>query len=49
VFKLIPIANDKFILDENVHVEFTKDDKGNASGLNMWWSNGRKSYKPIEK
>jgi retinol-binding protein 3 len=49
VFKLYPIAGDKFILDENVHLEFTKDDKGNVSGINMWWSDGRKSYKPREK
>lgn len=49
VFTLIRISNDKFILDENVHVEFTKDDKGNVAGINMWWSDGRKSYKPREK
>jgi hypothetical protein len=49
VFKLYPIAADKFILDENVHVEFTKDDKGNVSGIKMWWSNSQKSYKPREK
>ena len=44
-FKLIPISTDKFILDENVHVEFTKDDKGNVTGIDMWWNNGRKSNK----
>jgi hypothetical protein len=49
VFKLIPISNDKFILDENVHVEFTKDDKGNVTGIDMWWSEGQKSHKPREK
>jgi hypothetical protein len=32
VYKLIPISNDKFILDENVHVEFTKDEKANVTG-----------------
>jgi retinol-binding protein 3 len=48
-FKLIPISADKFILDENVHTEFTKDDKGKVSGFNMWWSNGRMSYKSKEK
>ncbi len=45
IFKLIPISGDKFILDENVHVEFTKDDKGNVAGIDMWWNNGQKSYK----
>jgi hypothetical protein len=48
VFKLIPISNDKFILDENVHVEFTKDDKGNVTGIDMWWSEGQKSHKSKE-
>ena len=46
VFKLSPISASKFQLDENVQVEFTKDDKGNASGINMWWSDGRMTYKP---
>jgi retinol-binding protein 3 len=49
IFKLIPISNDKFILDENVHVEFTKDDKGNVTGIDMWWSEGGRSHKPKEK
>jgi C-terminal processing protease CtpA/Prc len=49
IFKLIPISNDKFILDENVHLEFTKDDKGNVTGINMLWSDGRQSHKPKEK
>jgi len=43
---LIPISTDKFILDENVHVEFRKDDKGNVTGIDMWWNNGQKSNKP---
>jgi hypothetical protein len=46
---LISVSNAKFILDENVHVEFTKDDKGNVTGIDMWWSDGRQSYKPKEK
>jgi retinol-binding protein 3 len=49
IFKLIPISNDKFILDENVHVKFTKSEKGNVTGIDMWWSDGRKSHKPKEK
>jgi hypothetical protein len=49
VFNLIPISGDKFILDENVHVEFTKDNNGNFSGIDMWWSDGRVSNKPRDK
>jgi retinol-binding protein 3 len=48
LFKLIPVSGDKFILDENVHVEFTKDDKGNVTGIDLWWSDGRQSHKPKE-
>jgi retinol-binding protein 3 len=47
VFKLIPITSDKFVLDENVHVEFKKDDKGSFSEIIMWWSDGRVSNKVI--
>jgi len=49
VFKLIPISGDKFVLDENVHVEFKKDDKGAFSQIMMWWSRGQVSDKPREK
>lgn len=49
VFKLHAISGDRFVLDENVQVEFKKDDQGNFSGINMWWSNGQVSYKPREK
>jgi retinol-binding protein 3 len=46
VFKLIPISGDKFVLDENVHDEFKKDDKGSFSEIMMWWSLGQVSNKP---
>jgi len=49
IFKLIPVSNAKFTLDENVHVEFTKDDKENVTGIDMWWSDGRQSHRPKEK
>jgi len=40
VFKLIPISGDKFVLDENVHVEFKKDPKGAVREIAMRWSEG---------
>ena len=49
IFQLQHIDSNLFVLDENVEVEFTKDDKGKFSGINMLWSNGRVSYKPKEK
>jgi len=41
VSKLLLISGDKFVLDENVHVEFKKDDKGAFQEIVMVWSNGR--------
>jgi C-terminal processing protease CtpA/Prc len=49
VFQLQYIDSSRFVLDENVQVEFTKDDKGRFSGINMWWIDGRVSHKPKEK
>jgi len=49
IFQLKHIAGNRFVLDENVQVEFIKDDKGNFSGIKMWWSDGRVSDKPKEK
>jgi hypothetical protein len=37
------------VLDENVHVEFKKNDKGSFSEIMMWWSQGQVSNKPREK
>jgi hypothetical protein len=45
VFKLLFISGDKFVLDENVHVEFEKDDKGVVKGIAMLWSEGWVSKK----
>jgi hypothetical protein len=46
VFKLYPISADAFVLDENVHVEFVKED--GKAGMYMRWSNGGTSYKAEE-
>lgn len=45
VFKLILVSGDRFVLDENVHVEFKKDDKGAFQEIVMLWSDGRVSKK----
>ena len=45
VFKLLPVSGDKFVLDENVHVVFEKDDKGAFQEIAMLWSDGRVSKK----
>lgn len=45
VFKLLPVSGDRFVLDENVHVEFKKDDKGGFQEIEMLWSDGRVSKK----
>jgi hypothetical protein len=46
VFKLSFIAGNRFVLDENVQVEFVKDSQGKFSGITMWWRNGGMSTKP---
>ncbi|MBS1605502.1 MAG: hypothetical protein JST42_22755 [Bacteroidetes bacterium] len=45
VFRLLRVSGDKFVLDENVHVEFKKDDKGTFQQIAMLWSDGRVSTK----
>jgi hypothetical protein len=45
IFKLLPVSADKFVLDENVHVEFKKDPNGNFQEIAMLWSDGRISKK----
>lgn len=40
VFKLKPVTDHIFILDENVQVEFVKDLAGNYSSMSMLWKNG---------
>lgn len=49
VFKLSFISGNRFVLDENVQVEFVKDSEGNFSKLIMWWSDGRMSEKSMVK
>lgn len=45
VFKLSFISGNRFVLDENVQVEFVKDSQGNFSSMKMWWRDGRVSDK----
>jgi hypothetical protein len=45
VFKLLLVSGDKFVLDENVHIEFKKDDKGVFQEIAMLWSDGRVTKK----
>ncbi|OQP44861.1 hypothetical protein A4H97_10915 [Niastella yeongjuensis] len=45
VFKLTFISGNRFILDENVQVEFVKDNQGKFSSIKMWWRDGRVSDK----
>jgi len=45
VFKLSFVSGNRFVLDENVQVEFVKDNQGNFSSITMWWRDGRVSKK----
>jgi hypothetical protein len=45
VFKLIFVSGNRFILDENVQVEFVKDNQDKFSSIKMWWRDGRVSNK----
>ena len=45
VFKLSFISGNRFVLDENVQVEFVKDNQGHFSSITMWWRDGRMSNK----
>jgi hypothetical protein len=45
VFKLSFISGNRFVLDENVQVEFVKDNRENFSSMKMWWRDGRVSDK----
>lgn len=46
IFKLLPIKGNVFVLDENVHVEFKRDESGRVTGIKMLWSNGGESFRP---
>ncbi len=48
VFKLTPVTDNIFILDENVQIEFVKDENGNYSSLNMLWKDGNVTKKNKE-
>jgi hypothetical protein len=45
VFKLSFVSGNRFVLDENVQVEFVKDNQGKFSSIKMWWRDGRISDK----
>jgi hypothetical protein len=45
VFKLSFVSGNRFVLDENVQVEFVKDNQGKFSSITMWWRDGRISDK----
>jgi hypothetical protein len=40
IFELTYVSNSLFVLDENVQVEFEKDDSGTYSKMKMYWKNG---------
>lgn len=40
VFRLIPVTDHIFLLDEHAQVEFVKDPSGNYSSMNMLWKDG---------
>jgi hypothetical protein len=40
VFKLTPVSSDVFLLDENVQIEFVKDENNNYSSMKMLWKDG---------
>jgi hypothetical protein len=49
VFKLTPISDDIFLLDENVQIEFIKDEDGIYSSLKMLWKDGHVTEKSKER
>jgi hypothetical protein len=49
ISKLHYISGTEFVLDENVAVEFLKNETGTVTGLNMNWSYGRTTFKPKDK
>lgn len=48
VFKLKPVTDHVFVLDENIQVEFVKDLSGNYSSMNMLWKSGNITQKNKE-
>lgn len=48
IFKLNHITGSEFVLDENVQVEFIKDEAQKVSGFKMHWVNGGETFKSRE-
>lgn len=48
VFTLTAAYDDVFLLDENVQIQFVKDDKNNYSSLKMLWKDGHVTKKARE-
>ena len=49
IFKLQPVTENVFLLDENVQVEFVKDSKGEYSSIKMLWVDGNVTEKQREQ
>jgi len=48
IFKLQPVTENVFLLDENAQVEFVKDGKGKYSSIKMLWVDGNVTEKSRE-
>ncbi|WP_316795788.1 S41 family peptidase [Pedobacter agri] len=48
VFKLTPVSNDIFLLDENVQIEFLRDENDIYASLKMLWKDGNVSQRSKE-
>lgn len=48
IYKLKPINDMLYVLDENVQVEFVKSAKGKVSGIKMYWKQGNITEKEID-
>ena len=48
VFKLTPVSGDIFVLDENVQIEFIRDENDRYSNLKMLWKDGNVTQKSRE-
>lgn len=49
IFKLIFITEDYFVLDENVHIQFVKDNSDKLVGIKMFWNYGTVTFKPTKE
>jgi hypothetical protein len=48
IFKLQPVTESVFLLDENVQIEFVKDSQGKCSSIKMLWIDGNVTVKRRE-